>query len=173
MRTLTKYVYFTDENVRNFRASGERIEYYYDTGCRGLAVAVQGDGKEAKYVVFVNRYKNKKCLGPTRKTIASVREIPLTIAREMVKNIYENLDEFLGMDIRRGVCLYHDYQENGPLPRKIGELPMQKPRKDTDIELKYKKLLHENEELKWVVNTVVERLQRLSDSIKTLMDTFC
>lgn len=173
MKSKTNYVHFTEDNVYKFKSSGKPIEYYYDTGCKGLAIAVSGYGREPKYIVYINRYNGKKCLGPTRKIIAGVKRIPLNLARDVVKNIYANKDEFMRMDIRRGTELYDDYKHNGPLPRKLGELPMRKVNTDTTSELKYKKLLQENSELKWVLKTVAERLERLSDSIDNLMDSIC
>ena len=156
MKVINRFV-FTEQNLKELKSTGKRVDMFYDAGCKGLAVRLTSLRQEPMYVVVVN-YAN----GATQKNIGGVGRVALQRAREIATNIMEHKEEFLDMDFTRGEGLAVDFEKRGFLPRLNRELPFNKPRPAGNIPT-YDGL--ENYRLRKLLGSIIDDLKDVSDSL--------
>ena len=137
---------FTDKEVKaRCEEDNGKIEYT-DSLCTGLNM-ITGKYGNGSYA-FSTSYKGK-CL---KKIIGNVWRMSVEEARDIVRNIQANKDEFMANELPWGKLLSVDFKENGFYPRKPAVV------EDTSLLSELEKLKAENEFLK-------KKLKKIEDIV--------
>ena len=116
---------FTNDLVRKLKSTGNPQDLYYDAGCTGLGVRVTPVGNLATYVVMTPR--GGSAGGVRVKNIGNVFQVTLEKAREIAKNVMENLEEYHSIPFTKNEPLIVDFEKNGFYPRKNREVTTDNP----------------------------------------------
>ena len=122
-----------------------KIEYT-DSLCTGLSMITGKYGNGSYVFSFSHKGKNFK------KTIGNVWRMSVEEARDIVRNIQANKDEFMANELPWGKLLSVDFKENGFYPRKPAVV------EDTSLSSEIEKLRAENEFLK-------KKLKKIEDIV--------
>lgn len=154
---------FDEENVKNIKPSGKKVDIYYDSGCRGLAIRMTNLRQVPVYIVVIN-YGT----GSTQRNIGAVGVVSLKRAREIATNILRNKREFLAMKFSRGESLSADFDKKGFLPRLNGALPLE-PVEVRVNPKEYERVVEENYKLKKILESVSENINGMADTLIGIM----
>lgn len=116
---------FTNDSVRKLKSTGIPQDMYYDAGCKGLGVRVTPVGNLATYIVMTPRGGSTG--GVRVKNIGNVFQVTLEKAREIAKNIMDNLEEYHSKPFTKNEPLIVDFEKNGFYPRKNRETIQDNP----------------------------------------------
>lgn len=103
---------FTDKEVKARCEEDNGTIEYTDSLCTGLDM-ITGKYGNGSYVLSTS-YKGKSF----KKTIGNVWRMSVEEARDIVRNIQLNKDEFMANELPWGKLLFVDFKENGFYPRK-------------------------------------------------------
>lgn len=112
MRKAKNSFMFTNKDVRELTKKDDYriVDIYYDDGCPNLILQISRTEKS-----FVYRYANNT------KRIGNVYQVSVEEARKIVRNINDNKEEFMSLNIPKRYTIFDDFQKNGYLPRKKNE----------------------------------------------------
>lgn len=167
MRTSKKTIMFTDDLVKLLRYEGKStMTFYRDKDCQWLYVGVSEYGKRSFYFISDDGGRLKKIIG-------DVFEINLVQARKIALNIADNFNEFRTLKVADRVPLCRDFSQNGFLPRKQPELPLENVTQKRNFNLEYQqKLKAQNEKLVELVKAIDNRVKRFSDRLSAILSEY-
>lgn len=161
---------FNDDLVKLLRYEGGTMTFYRDSKCEWLYVGVSEYGKRSFY--FIDSKGNGK-FKRYKKLVGDVYEINLEQARKIVLNIADNLQEFYRTTFTDRLPLCRDFAQNGFLPRKQPELPLEKNAQKPSINLEYQqKIKAQNEKLTDLLKAIDNRVKRFSERLSAVLDEY-
>lgn len=149
MRSYEKRSFvFTEKELKEKMYNGEKI-IYTDSACPCLCCLSLKDGNGA---YTIQATINSKLY---RKVIGNLYRVSLENARDIVRNILENKEEFSKNNLKRCESLVEDFKKNGFYPRKKPEIKLDEEYLFGEIErLKQENALL-NKKLKAIENIVL------------------
>lgn len=172
MKTENKFM-FTNDSVRKLKSTGRIQDHYYDAGCKGLAIRITPVENRATYVIMTP--KGGYAGGVRTKNIGNVYQITLEKAREIARNIMENVEEYHNTPVKKNEPLFIDFEKNGFYPRKNREITQDNPivlMENAALKEKIQEYARENNELH-AENQCFRRALKTLNLIVTQLNEAC
>ena len=161
---------FNDDLVKLLKFEGGTMTFYRDSKCEWLYVGVSKYGKRSFYFIDSKSGSKQK---RHKKLIGDVYEINLEHARKIALNIANNLQEYYRTTFTDRLPLCRDFAQNGFLPRKQPELPLEKRIEQAYVNPEYLRNIRiENEKLRDLFKAIDNRVKSFSKRLDEIINEY-